>query len=251
MKSKHRLNALLSGKKKKHGFALNANDALVQISLPLVLILAIATRLMVIGQQMAEEEQGPKILDIWKQQLILRIDSLMNDWEKESYYNKFNSAADITWQDSYPNDEFLQTLCINSKILDTIPKISTNFYIEALAYQPTSLSTNESSGTLTILYDAELSKDIPEGTEKEYIITQSHRQYALDHIEKRCLMWQSNVENLQWDMIANIAAKQPIEDIEITDKELAVQMQKIAYALKIRNYPILNSIQTEYGTSNK
>jgi len=250
MKKKNNLTALLSGKKKKHGFALNANDALVQISLPLVLILAIATRLMVIGQQMAEEEKGPKILDIWKQQLILRIDSLMNDWEKASYYNKFNDSSDITWQESYPNSEYLQTLCKNSKILDTIPSISTNFYIDALAYQPVSLASNDISGTLTILYDSELS-DIPEDTEEEYIISPDHRQYALSHIQKRCFMWKSKVENLQWDIIANIAAKQPIEDNEITDQELAAQMQKIAYALKIRNYPILNSIRTEYGTSNK
>jgi len=250
MKKNNKLNELLSGKKKKHGFALNANDALVQISLPLVLILAIATRLMVIGQQMAEEEQGPKILDIWKQQLILRIDSLMNDWEKESYYNKFNDSSDITWHDSYPNDEYLQILCKNSKILDTISAISTNFYVDSLVYQPVSLSSNDMSGTLTILYDSELS-DIPENTEKEYIISPSHRQYALNHIQKRCFMWKTKVENLQWEIIANIAAKQPIEDTEITDQELAAQMKKIAYALKIRNYPILNSIQTEYGTGNK
>ena len=62
-------------------------------------------------------------------------------------------------------------------------------------------------------------------------------------------MWKSKVENLQWDIIANIAATQPIGDKEITDQELAAQMQKIAYALKIRNYPILNSIKTEYGTN--
>ncbi len=247
MKKNNKLNQLLAGKKKRHGFALNANDALVQISLPLVLILAIATRLMVIGQQMAEKEQGPKILDIWKQQLILRIDSLMNDWEKESYYNKFNDASDITWHDSYPNDEYLQTLCNNSKILDEIPTVSTNFYLDALAYQPTSISSNDSSGTLTVLYDSELS-EIPENIENEYIISPEHRQYAISHIQKRCLMWKSKVENIQWDIIANIAAKQPIEDKEITDEELAAQMEKIAYALKIRKYPILKSIQTEYGT---
>jgi hypothetical protein len=196
MRKKSKLNILLAGKKKKHGFALNANDALVQISLPLVLILAIATRLMVVGQQMADEQQGPKILDIWKQQLILRIDSLMNDWEKESFYNKFNNASDITWLDSFPNDKYLQTLCKNSKILDDIPSVSTNFYIEALTYQPTSLETNDTSGSLTVLYDSELS-EIPEDIEQEYIINPSHRKYAIEHIQKRCLMWKTKIENLE------------------------------------------------------
>ena len=63
---------------------LSPNDALVQVALPLVLILAIITRLMVIEYTEAVRNKGPRILEMWKQQLILRIDTVMDNWEREA-----------------------------------------------------------------------------------------------------------------------------------------------------------------------
>ena len=52
------LDDLIRGKK-KNSLSLSPNDALVQIALPLVLILAIITRLMVIEYTGGDAKQGP------------------------------------------------------------------------------------------------------------------------------------------------------------------------------------------------
>ena len=72
---------LINGKRAKarRGLSLSPNDALVQVALPLVLILAIITRLMVIEYTEAVRNKGPRILEMWKQQLILRIDTVMDE----------------------------------------------------------------------------------------------------------------------------------------------------------------------------
>ena len=77
------LDDLIRGKK-KNSLSLSPNDALVQIALPLVLILAIITRLMVIEYTEAMRNKGPRVLEMWKQQIILRMDTVMNDWEKQA-----------------------------------------------------------------------------------------------------------------------------------------------------------------------
>ena len=89
------LESLINGKgvRARRAPSLSPNDALVQVALPLVLILAIITRLMVIEYTEAMRNQGPRILDMWKQQMILRSDTVMDAWERKAELGAFRTLA--------------------------------------------------------------------------------------------------------------------------------------------------------------
>ena len=117
-------------------FSLSPNDVLVQIALPLVLILAIATRLMM----MATQDEGPVILELWKQQLILRIDWVLDKWEKESGLSMFPDFNRVQWNGIWPDDQQYQRLCANGKDLANIENLTLKLYHEALEYKPENIS---------------------------------------------------------------------------------------------------------------
>ena len=82
----------------------------MQVALPLVLILAIITRLMVIEYTEAMRNQGPRILDMWKQQMILRSDTVMDAWERKAELGAFPDFSRIQWE-GIPKDSRFGNLC--------------------------------------------------------------------------------------------------------------------------------------------
>lgn len=239
----------LTGRSPRKLFSLSPNDVLVQISLPLVLILAIATRLMMIGQSMASMDRGPVILDLWKQQLILRVEHVLKNWEKESGLSAFPDFERIRWNKQWPVDPDFQRLCSCGLDLADIEKMKLSLYRKALHYRPPASDSEQTQfAFLQDLYDP-LEGDPPADADKipsEFRINAQRREYALGYIEERCLKWKSRIENMQWGIIDQVVARLPREE-NLTDKRLSVQMKNISTALAEKGYPLLPAVANEYG----
>ena len=222
-------------------FSLSPNDALVQISLPLVLILAIMTRLMVIGQSMTAQEESPAILEMWKQQLIFRIDQEMDGWATEAELPAFPDASRILWEGSFPSDARFKTLCEKSQALNKQDVLQLWLYEQAL------LPDTEGEGPSLILYDP-LASVKPENLSDlppESLITPERREYALAHIADRMLQWRKQVEELQWTAISETAARLPLDE-EAESAEASSELRRIARELSQRGYPFLDRVTQEY-----
>lgn len=238
----------LADRSRKHLFSLSPNDALVQISLPLVLILAIATRLMILSQSVAVQDKGPAILDLWKQQLILRVDKVLENWERTAQYAAFPEFSRVQWQDDWPDDERFLKLCAEARSLDSIDSLSRDLYYAALCYRPPESDVaDEDFAYFFDLYDPEAPHSPPnaEDIPAEFRITPERRAFALNYIGKRCLVWKQHVEDLQWAMVASCAERRPITEAW-SDRLLAAQMRKLAATLEERGYPLLLSVTREY-----
>jgi hypothetical protein len=239
----------LTGKSPRKLFSLSPNDVLVQISLPLVLILAIATRLMMIAQSMSSQDQGPVILDLWKQQLILRVEHVLSDWEKESNLPAFQSFDRVRWDGQWPDDPAFKQLCNSGLELNNIEDLKLNLYRKALKYTPdASGSTNTQFNFLQVMYDPQ-EGDPPTNIDQipqEFRIDKERRAYAIGYIDERCRKWQAQIEDLQWGMIDKVVAKLP-ESENLSDRNLSMQMKKISTALTEKGYPPMNCISDEYG----
>ncbi len=232
-------------------FALSPNDALVQVSLPLVLILAIIVRLMVIGQSMATASRGPVILEMWKQQLILRIDRVLDDWEQAAGLPAFDDASRVHWRDGLPEDQAFQHLLQSALALDDLERFGLDLYHRALRYQPDSGGVEPAADAAYFLdlYDPE-APFAPEGAEAippEFTITPDRRDYALRHIQDRLHKNREKIEGLQWALVAECAARLPLVD-QSDEAQAAAQLRLIAEQLSERGYPLLRSVRQEYGS---
>ncbi len=226
-------------------FALSPNDVLVQVALPLVLILAIVTRLMVIGEALNGYRRGPVIMEMWKQQLIMRIDEVMDRWESSVQLPAFPDFERIQWEGALPADDRFQTLCREAGSLNRWEELKRNLYHGALTYRPDDAS--EDLAGLLDLYDPEapVQPADPSSIPPEFVINAERRNYALSHIEDRMLQWKQQVERLQWRVVAECASRLPMEPTR--DEALAsAQMQRIAHELNHRGYPLLDSVVREY-----
>lgn len=243
-----RLMAVLSGKN-AGTLELSPNDVLVQIALPLILILAIIVQLLTVAQSVqSESDDGPILLDLWKQQLILRVDRMFTQWEEKSGITNFPDFSRINWKGEWPNDPRFQTLCKSSLELSDITKFGQLIYYDALNYDPQLNGEDEKSIQLfKELYDPEApnAPATPGDIKKEFWIDDQRRAYANSYIAERILRWKEIVENLQWNTIGKIVVELPL-DHELTDKNLAVQMDNIANALDNLGYPLLPSVIQEY-----
>ncbi len=239
----------LAGKVDAAPYSYSPNDVLVQIALPLILILAIATRLMMIGQaiQSQNTNESRTIMDLWKQQFILRIDSVLENWEEDSYINRFPEFKEVQWSRGWPNDDKFQKLCSAGMALSDINSMKMDLYKEALTYQPDTGEDDEMTFQLS-LYDPVVQKDTPqpEGLHSECIIDDSKREWAMRHIEQRCLKWKSHLEYLQWSAVEKVVSQLPVGD-EITHRNLAVQMKNLDRELKNKGYSLLPVVSDEYN----
>jgi hypothetical protein len=240
----------LANKSATKFFAFSPNDVLVQVALPLVLILAIATRLMTIGQSLASKDKGPVILDLWKQQLILRVDSVMDQWERSSGLAALPDFERVLWQGAWPDDARFKQVCEGARALADLPQFSNELYEQALRYQPdaaASPATSNQFAYLVQMYDPQSSVAVPDpdAVPAEFRITPERRAFAQRYIEERGRKWLAQVENLQWNAVERLARSLPIDDA-ITDASLPAQMKKLAGALAERGYPLLPSVVHEY-----
>lgn len=228
-------------------FNMSPNDVLVQIALPVVLILAIATRLITIGQGLANQNQSPSVLDLWKQHLILRVDRTLDQWEKQSGLPQFSDFGRVYWTQRWPEDEGFRQLCQKARELADLERLKETLYRDSLACQPASEPGAQSPGQFIALYDPRFaapdvsSNSVP----PEFRIDDARRQYAYQYIEERCKRWSRDIENLQWKMVERLASELPAGD-PLTDARLDIQMKNIASALESRGYPLLPGITHEY-----
>lgn len=242
------LDALANQSSKKF-FSFSPNDALVQVSLPLVLILAIATRLMTIGQSLAQRDKSPAVLDLWKQQLILRVDSVLGQWERDSGLAGLPDFQRVLWKGDWPDDPRFQQVCRSAGSLSDLPAFVNQLYEQALRYQPepsAGAATNQLA-YLAQLYDPQSSVTVPDpaSVPAEFRITPERRAFAQRIIEERGRQWLAQVEGLQWSAVERVARSLPIAD-PITDASPQAQMAKLAAALAQRGYPLLPSVAHDF-----
>jgi len=239
--------AVLSGRGGRKRMPLSANDALVQVSLPLVLILAIATRLMTLGHNLASaESQAPAVLDLWKQQLILRMEAVLDRWESGSGIRIFSDVQRVNWTGPWPDDPGFQDFCRNSRALADLPAFGRRLYGEALRYQPPEAGA-EAQASFWNLYDPEVSGSAPERElPPEFMIDADRRAFALRYIEERCRKWKASAEDAQWQALQHVLDRLPVQD-PVSDRSPAVQMHKLAAALDQRGYPLLPAVANEFG----
>ncbi len=228
-------------------FNMSPNDVLVQIALPVVLILAIATRLITIGQGMSNQSQNPAILDLWKQHLILRVDRTLDHWEKESGLAQFSDFNRVYWSNHWPDDDRFRQLCKKAAELADMEKLKETLYREALNGALSVQPGDANPGQFVSLYDPRYAAPgvISNSVPPEFQIDDTRRQFAFQYIEERCKRWNREIEDLQWKLVDHLAAELPAGD-PLTDARLETQMKKIASALEARGYPLLPGLTHEY-----
>ena len=255
LQQRKKLVSALLGKDALKTMELSPNDVLVQIALPLVLILAVIIQLLTVAQSVQSEQiteqkdEGPILLDLWKQQLILRVDSIFALWEQDSGIVKLSDFDRIKWKSGWPEDELYQELCKKGLELGDLRELKRQIYNDALEYNPKEFGESEERIALfKDLYDPDAENTLvnPDDVPEEYRINDERREYAFRYVEERCLKWKSTLENLQWATVDKIVTALPI-DSELTDKNLAVQMGNIAQALEDLGYPLLPSLIQEYS----
>ena len=241
------LDDLIRGKK-KNSLSLSPNDALVQIALPLVLILAIITRLMVIEYTEAMRNKGPRVLEMWKQQLILRMDTVMNKWEKQAELGAFPDFSRVQWKGAFPVDERFKSLCARAQEMDNRKNLEDDIYNQALAYTPP-IEDEESASFFVPVYDPD-AKYQPKNADKisdEFVINEERRAYAMRHIADRVSKWKEQVEGLQWAAVAQCADKMPLNALGGSPDKISTQLTRVASEMNKRGYPLMNSVVEEYG----
>ena len=236
----------LANKSARKFFSFSPNDVLVQVALPLVLILAIAVRLMHVALSATTQDQGPVILDLWKQQLILRIDAALDRWEKESGLAALPDFERVLWSGAWPDDPRFQQLCARGAALADTPRLAIELYEQALRHEPAGGDAAAAS-YLVQLYDplSAVKPENPDAIPPEFTITPERRAFALSYIEERSRTWKEQVETLQWSAVNRIARALPLQD-GITERNLQEQMKQLAQSLEARGYPLLPSVIHAY-----
>lgn len=247
------LDPLINGKaaRARRSPSMSPNDALVQVALPLVLILAIITRLMVIEYTEAVRNKGPRILEMWKQQLILRIDTVMDAWERDAEFGAFPDFQRVQWKGALPHDQRFATLCAKAQEMNDRSKLQDDLYNAALAYEPPA-GEEETALQFITLYDP-MSKAQPEDPSlvpEDFVINEERRAYAHGYVADRVSKWKEQVERLQWAAVAQCADRLPLVDSVDTDEGVSAQLLWVSDELKKRGYPLLNSLVEEYVKSD-
>lgn len=244
------LDRLINGKsaRARRSPSMSPNDALVQVALPLVLILAIITRLMVVEYTEAVRNKGPRILEMWKQQLILRIDTVMDGWEKKAQFGAFPDFQRVHWDKAFPDDQRFADLCAKSLEMNDRKKLQDDLYNAALAYEPPA-GEEETALQFITLYDplARTQPDDPSMVPEDFVINGQRRAYALSYVTDRVSKWEEKVEGLQWAAVAQCADQLPLVDATDSDEGVSGQLLWVAEELKARGYPLLDSVVEEYG----
>jgi len=213
------------------------NDVLVQIALPLILILAITTRLTMVASNMnAQKDMVPAVMELWKQELIMRIDRALDAWEAEANLAMFPDFTRIQWADAWPSDERYQQLCRKAQELNDPHALQEYILATALASQEV-----ESAAALNAMapgQDLALHPGSPEAA------------YAEAYIAQRRAQWQESIERLQWETVGHVAIHLPVgPDAGAADAK--AQLQRIAVGLQQQGYPLMAAVRGEYGTEEE
>ena len=213
------------------------NDVLVQIALPLILILAISTRLTMVAYNMiSQQDMGPAVMELWQQQVILRIDRILDAWETDANLAVFSDFSRVQWQDAWPNDPRYQELCTKAQELNDPEALQRDILTRALASQMAAT-------------DASMEAVVPDRA-LTLVPGSPEAAYAEDHIAQRRAQWYDRIERLQWETVGHIAKLLPLgSKAGATDAN--AQLQRISNALHERGYPLMTAVRTEYGDGGK
>jgi len=209
------------------------NDVLVQIALPLILILAIIARLtMVASSMMAQQDTGPAVMELWKQQVILRIDRILDDWQSDANLDVFSSFSHVKWQGAWPNDERYKQLCNKAQELNDADALRQSILADAVLSQKNasdlSLSAVVAGGDLALESGS------------------AEAAYAEEYISQRLAHWSDSIEQLHWETVGYIAEQLPLGS-EDGAFDARAQLQHIAENLAERGYPLVLAVSAEYG----
>lgn len=220
------------------------NDVLVQVSLPLVLILAIAIRLMSLGQAVAmQDNRSRALLELWKQQFILRADRVLETWEQHSGLAALPRSDRIQWAHGWPDDERFRELCARARQLQDLSGLALDLYRRTIAFEPD--ATSDASSCFFDLHDPDFPTSATIGpVAPELTMTPERRAYAMRYLEQRCRRWRIQVEELQWGALDRVLERLPVED-RLSSKRPTQQLQNLAEALRQRGYPLLPSVLQE------
>ncbi len=209
------------------------NDVLVQIALPLILILAICTRLTMMANSLAQQEgTGPAVMELWKQQVILRIDRVLGTWEAEAHLARFQDFSRVKWAQAWPDDPTYQRLCDKARELNDPAELRSRILAEAIAAQ-------------TAVAGSGLASVVPE-RDLELAPGSAEAAYAESYISQRLAKWHDQIEGLHWETVAYVAERLPLGTQTGAD-DARRQLQQIARELESRGYPLMDSIRAEYG----
>ncbi len=230
------IDALVNRSKTKL-YSHSPNDVLVQIALPLILILAIIARLtMVASSMMAQQDTGPAVMELWKQQVILRIDRVLDDWESDANLDVFSSFSNVKWQGSWPNDERYKQLCNKAQELNDRDALRQSVLADAILSQKNATALS-------------LSAVVP-GGDLALEAGSAEAAYAEEYISQRLAHWSDNIEQLHWETVGYIAEQLPLES-EAGAFDARTQLQRIAADLAERGYPLVSAVRAEYGGEEK
>lgn len=223
----------LVGRSKPKLYTHSPNDVLVQIALPLILILAIIARLtMVASSMIAQKNSAPVVMELWKQQIILRIDRVLDEWESDANLAMFSDFSRIKWQGEWPEDTRYQQLCVKAQELNNVKTLRDRILAEAITNQ------KESTGALI--------ENVIPGQDLHLEPGSAEAAYAEDYIAQRVAQWSDRVERLDWETVEYIAERLPL-DAEDGASDARSQLKQIATELAVRGYPLIASVRAEYG----
>jgi len=209
------------------------NDVLVQIALPLVLILAIAVRLTMAAHSMVTGERvNPVVMELWKQQVILRAEQVLDGWERESGFVLFPDLAHVRWEDGFPADERLAHLFESATALNDAAALRERFVEQVLREQIAAMPEALRSEADAMTAD-----------EEQLLAVQA---FAREIIDQRCRGWEEHIRGLQWELVADLASSLPVT-AETQGGDLRQEMRILADALAERDYPLLENVRGEFG----
>ncbi|NBP79435.1 hypothetical protein EBU58_01675, partial [bacterium] len=159
----------------------------------------------------AMRNQGPRILDMWKQQMILRADTVMDAWEREAELGAFPDFSRIQWEGAFPKDSRFGNLCTKALELNDGATLQENLYDAALAYAPP-VEDEGNAGLFFTLHDplARVQPEDPSQVTEDFIMDDERRAYAFGYIADRIAKWKEKVEGLQWSVVAKCADEMPL-----------------------------------------
>jgi len=210
------------------------NDVLVQIALPLILILAISTRLTMVAYNMlSQRDMAPAVMELWKQQVILRIDRVLAEWEAEAKLATFSDFTRITFSETWPDDSGYSQLCRKAQELNDRDSLQRSILAAALAHQAEAIP----GAVTTIVPEADLA--LKTGS--------AEAVYAEEYIAQRLAQWSDRIELLHWETIGAVAQKLPL-GADARGADALTQLKEIANELDRRGYPVIATVRADHST---
>ncbi len=233
--------------------AFSANDVFVQISLPLVLILAISLHIASSVQARILREAADSVeqfkengtyeayLEVYKQILIRRIDRVCAATEQDWGLPVLPGVERVHFQDGWPQDAALQKLCRSGVDgLSDIQGLSARLYRQAIIHSEPPSHDGVHFPAMhdpTLLPSTRALEVLPPGV----AVDDAARAFALGYIERKCLKWRDQIEALQTEIVIHVISDRSADAI-VADEDVNTAKRKLSVALAERGYQMLPNV---------